>query len=163
VACPNLDNDDVCDGVDMDDDNDQIDDATEPPCGGDALNASLRPERIDGAFLGVDDDGDTQVDEGLPAGAEAYDCDGDGFVGSIEIAIGTEQQAFCTGGSVADAWPLDNTLDGFANVNDVLAYRGKLPSAVDAAHPKRLDLDNNNFLNVNDVLLYRGKAPSACG
>ncbi len=35
----------------------------------------------------MDDDGDTQVDEALPAGAAGYDCDGDGYKGSAEAAI----------------------------------------------------------------------------
>ncbi len=32
----------------------------------------------------MDDDGDTLVDEALPAGAANFDCDGDGFRGSAE-------------------------------------------------------------------------------
>jgi hypothetical protein len=69
---------------DSDDDNDLVSDADEGPCGGNALSAASRPERVDGPFAGVDDDGDTLVDETLPAGASAYDCDGDGFKGSAE-------------------------------------------------------------------------------
>jgi hypothetical protein len=158
------DGDGIPDILDPDDDNDGVLDTQESGCGTNPLLvSSVTPERIDGAFAGVDDDGDTQIDEALPAGAEAFDCDGDGFVGSIESAIGTEPQAGCPdpGHSVADGWPLDNTKDGVANVSDVLAYRGKMPGAV-PPQPKRLDLENNNSLNVSDVLKYKGKIPSVC-
>jgi hypothetical protein len=45
------------------------------------------PERIDGAFAGVDDDGDTMMDEALPGGASAFDCDGDGYTGTEEANV----------------------------------------------------------------------------
>lgn len=48
------------------------------------FNPYVRPERIDGVFAGVDDDGDTLVDEALPAGAASRDCDGDGYNGGPE-------------------------------------------------------------------------------
>ena len=72
---------DVCDS---DDDNDRVNDVAEAPCGGNPLNANVRPERIDGAFFQTDDNGDTQLDEALPPGSEGYDCDGDGFSGYAE-------------------------------------------------------------------------------
>lgn len=46
-----------------------------------------RPERVDGGFAGLDDDGDGDVDEPLPAGAEAFDCDGDGYTGAAEAHV----------------------------------------------------------------------------
>lgn len=70
-------NDEDCDGVT---------DAAEDACAGAGQRRQYhrRPERIDGAFGGVDDDGDGLIDERLPTGADAYDCDGDGFTGSAE-------------------------------------------------------------------------------
>ncbi len=65
-------------------DGDGIDGSIEITCGSDPGNSGLRPERIDGVFAGVDDDGDTLVDEPLPAGAANVDCDGDGWSGSRE-------------------------------------------------------------------------------
>ena len=59
-----------------DSDGDGVYDVDEGPCGGDPLNPLLRPERLDGPFHNVDDDGDTDVDEPLPTGSEDYDCDG---------------------------------------------------------------------------------------
>ena len=77
--------DDYCPGVDYD--GDGVWDHDEARCGGVPLNASLRPERIDGVFATVDDNGDTQVDEALPAGSESYDCDGDGYTGDAEAHV----------------------------------------------------------------------------
>jgi hypothetical protein len=83
-SCDDYDGDGIPNSSDPDDDNDGVSDIDEANCGGSPLNAALRPERIDGQFAGVDDDGDTQVDEPLPAGSELYDCDGDGYKGSAE-------------------------------------------------------------------------------
>jgi hypothetical protein len=83
----NFDGDAIGDACDVDDDNDGVSDAAESPCGGDPLDVTpplSRPERIDGPFAAVDDDGDTLVDEALPGGASAFDCDGDGYTGSAE-------------------------------------------------------------------------------
>jgi hypothetical protein len=91
VSNPGQDNNDgdaVGDACDMDDDNDGISDTFETGCGTDPLAAgSLTPERVDGTFAGVDDDGDTQVDEALPGGAGGFDCDGDGFTGTGEAHV----------------------------------------------------------------------------
>ena len=59
-----------------------VPDSVESACGSDPANAEFVPERVDGAFAGLDDDGDLQIDEALPPGSEAYDCDGDGYMGS---------------------------------------------------------------------------------
>jgi hypothetical protein len=81
----NLDGDSMGDACDPDDDNDgALDTIDLIVCEGDPMNATKRPERIDGAFAGVDDDGDTAIDEALPAGAVNFDCDGDGYEGSAE-------------------------------------------------------------------------------
>ena len=65
-------------------DGDGIPNDVEQGCGSLSGSAASRPERIDGAFAGTDEDGDTQIDEVLPAGATAYDCDRDGFSGAAE-------------------------------------------------------------------------------
>jgi polyhydroxybutyrate depolymerase len=56
-------------------------------CGADPVDALSRPERVDGALAGVDDDGDTVVDEALPAAASGLDCDGDGYTGAAETHL----------------------------------------------------------------------------
>jgi len=70
--------------VPADIDGDSIPNDVEQGCGSSPSNAGSLPERIDGIFSARDDDGDTQVDEPLPAGAAAYDCDRDGYKGTVE-------------------------------------------------------------------------------
>jgi hypothetical protein len=65
-------------------DGDGIPNDVEQACGSLGNNVSSLPERVDGVFAAADDDADTQVDEPLPAGAAAYDCDRDGFKGTAE-------------------------------------------------------------------------------
>jgi Tol biopolymer transport system component len=84
------DGDGLGDACDPDDDDDLVGDADETTCGSDPLDVTpplSRPERIDGVFAGVDDDGDTLVDEALPGGASGLDCDGDGFTGAEEAHV----------------------------------------------------------------------------
>jgi len=68
----------------VDTDGDGVQDADELACGGDPNNSARRPERVDGSFAGTDDDGDGEFDEALPGGAQAFDCDGDGYRGAPE-------------------------------------------------------------------------------
>jgi hypothetical protein len=84
-----LDLDGLGDTCDADDDGDGVNDDAEASadCDGDPMNSSIRPERLDGVFAGVDDDGDTFVDEPLPGGSLAFDCDGDGWTTFQEIFI----------------------------------------------------------------------------
>ena len=104
---------DICD---LDDDNDGVHDAAEAPCGGNPLNAAVRPERIDGAFFGTDEDGDTQLDEALPAGSEGFDCDGDGFSGTAEVHVGTTNQDPCG----VNGWPADLVAGGITRISSTL-------------------------------------------
>ncbi|MFQ5472550.1 MAG: hypothetical protein ACE5FA_06680, partial [Dehalococcoidia bacterium] len=73
------------DACDTDDDNDgALDTFDLVVCEGDPLDAGVRPERVDGIFAGVGDDGDVAIDEALPGGASGFDCDGDGYTGTAE-------------------------------------------------------------------------------
>jgi len=94
------DGDGVGDGCDHNDDNDILADAAEIACGSDPLSPTSLPERLD---TPGDDDGDTLVNEPLPPGAEAYDCDGDGYVGTAESHVSTSDQDPCGG----TGWPSD--------------------------------------------------------
>ena len=114
---PDTDGDGVLNTSDLDDDADKVQDVAEPSCGGHPLNPARRPERIDGVFAGVSDDGDAQVDEALPPGTAGFDCDGDGFIGS------TEQYVFSAGNTVndqkkcgVDSWPADINNSGFVDI-----------------------------------------------
>jgi subtilisin family serine protease len=86
----NNDGDSPGDACDSDDDNDGIEDDVEVGCGSDPFDLIpplSRPERIDGVFAIADEDGDLNNDEPLPAGAGAFDCDGDGFTGATESHV----------------------------------------------------------------------------
>ena len=112
--------------LDADDDNDLVIDADEGPCGGNAVSAASRPERLDGPFDNVDDDGDTAIDEALPSpGSDAFDCDGDGWTGAQEQLIfsgattANDQDACGNDGWAADLAGDDNILN-IADINSFL-------------------------------------------
>jgi len=88
-------------------DGDGVGDVDEQNCGGDHLNPLIRPERIDDIFAGVDDDADTQIDEPLPAGSAAYDCDGDHYTGTQEAHVFSGAPQRNQDACGADAWPAD--------------------------------------------------------
>ncbi|TMB98888.1 MAG: hypothetical protein E6J42_04860 [Chloroflexi bacterium] len=99
-----------------DQDSDGVRDVDEQNCGSDPVNIASRPERLDGPFAGVDDNGNGQVDEPLPAGASAYDCDGDGYTGA------TESNLYVSAGTTSDqdpcgitGWPSDFVSGGAIN------------------------------------------------
>src|SRR3972149_4906396 len=142
---------------DEDDDNDMLVDTTEIGCGSNALSATPRPERID---TPSDDDRDTQVNEPLPPGAVAYDCDGDGFAGSAETNITTSDQDPCG----ANGWPAelagDDNLLSIVDFNSFLyPLRGdgsfhklghSVPDAQDASI-SHWNLEPNGLVSIGDL------------
>ncbi len=159
----NFDGDDQGDACDSDDDNDGAADVSEGPCGGDQFNAAKIPERINGAFAGVDDDGDTEVDEALPPGSENYDCDGDRFTGNVEAFIFSaadtvDDQAPCAEtpfliDEADDRWPPDFDDNQVVNILDLgyllPPYFGSTPG--DPNYSVRRDLVPNGVINILDV------------
>jgi hypothetical protein len=139
-ACDSdIDGDGVANGSDSEADGDKLPNATETTCGSDPLNSSRRPERLDNVFAGVDDDGDGQVDEALPAGATSADCDGDGYTGSAEnhvFAPSTNRDQDACG---TNAWPPDLVSGGVPNSTDRLTL-GDVTSYV-APSPRKLNTD----------------------
>jgi hypothetical protein len=119
----NNDGDNVGDICDSDDDNDgALDSYDLTACEGDPFNPAKKPERIDGAFAGVDDDGDTLVDEALPGGASGYDCDGDGYKGSAEASVftpSTQADQDPCGNGPPTGWPADVVPAGSFSLNKV--------------------------------------------
>jgi hypothetical protein len=98
-----------------DTDRDGYPDAVESACGSVYVLPSSVPERTDGAFAGVSDDGDVLIDEALPPEASGYDCDRDGWMGDDEELIFGEadhDQDPCGG----NGWPAD--LDAAAPFSD---------------------------------------------
>ncbi len=151
----------------VDTDGDGVRDADEVACGGDPNSAARRPERLDGSFAGVDDDGDTLIDEALPAGSEAFDCDGDGFPGSVEAFVfssapgdTSRDQIPCAATPTPndedpDAWPTDNNDDQRTTLADVLAYIPVFNSVAPGPPYKvRFDLNMSSSITLADVLRF---------
>jgi hypothetical protein len=113
------DGDGIWDPFEPDADGDTVLSAAEIACGSDPLSPTSLPERLD---TPGDDDGDTLVNEPLPPGAEAYDCDGDGYVGTVETHVGTSDQDPCGG----TGWPSDLVPGGLQpntlNVQDLGSF-----------------------------------------
>jgi hypothetical protein len=167
--CPPIDSngDALRNGCDVNNDDDMLVDVTETACGSNPLNAGSLPERTDTA---ANDDGDTQVNEALPPGAAAYDCDGDGFVGAAEAKITTSDQDSCGG----NGWPLDLTGDNKLNIADFnsflrpgapndghfdnsigpglsWAYFGHTVPDAGRVNEERWDLVPDGFINIADM------------
>jgi hypothetical protein len=118
------DGDGAQDSSDTDDDNDGLSDSFERACGtASADAASSMPERSDGPFAGVDDDGDGGIDELLPGYSEAFDCDGDGWTGAQEKLI------FSAGTTANDqdpcgnnGWPADTDPGNVLDIGDINSF-----------------------------------------
>ena len=142
---------------DPDDDGDKVNDVDETNCGSDPLNISKRPERID---LPGDDDGDGQVNEPLPPGSENYDCDGDGFKGSVEnliySATGTGRNQDPCG---ENGWPADFDNNNALSLTDLASFiapaRRLGTSSGDPNYDARHDIvPGSNFgshINIQDL------------
>jgi len=127
IACPPTDTD-----------GDKVYDIDEAQCGGDPYSAASRPERIDGVYANVSDDGDSQIDEALPANIPMADCDGDGFTGTAEDFVyspSTQGDQDPCGAAPAAApfnapigWPADLKTGGIPdstnkiNVGDIVTF-----------------------------------------
>jgi hypothetical protein len=142
--CPNVQNssqrdneqDGIGDKCDPDDDNAGVFDVDEIACGADPFVPSNRPERIDGQFNGTDDNGNGQIDEPPPPGAENYDCDGDGFSGVEENHVYAPEtradqdpcgtHALPPAITPATGWPADLAGGSFSmakvNISDLASY-----------------------------------------
>jgi hypothetical protein len=81
---PDIDGDAIPNGSDNEADGDGMANQLETDCGSDPMHGARKPERVDGPYAGVDDDGDAAIDEALPGSALNFDCDGDGYKGSAE-------------------------------------------------------------------------------
>jgi len=113
-----------------DTDGDGVSDTDEPSCGGDPFDANKRPERLD---LTGDNDGDTQIDEGLPPGSDGFDCDGDGWTGAEEMVIysagSTENDQDACGNN---GWPADLDPNNAMGIGDFNSFTS--PSGPDDGH-----------------------------
>jgi hypothetical protein len=119
----------------------------------------------------VDDDGDTLVDEMLPANSGIYDCDGDGYRGSVEdhvfspVARGDQDPCGNSG------WPADFVGGAFSdnkvNISDLATFitpvRHLGTSPGDPGYGVRWDLiPGSTFgkaINVQDLASLTGLYP----
>ena len=108
-----------------DNDIDGVSNEAEDSCGSDPLNAGARPERHDGSFENVDDDGDTQMDEALPSPAsDAFDCDGDGWTGEQERLIYLDAPSTVRDQDPCgnNGWPADLDPNNILNIADIASF-----------------------------------------
>jgi glucose/arabinose dehydrogenase len=157
--------------ADTDSDKDGVYDAAESACGSSPTNPNLRPERTDDLFAARDDDGDTVIDEALPGGATAHDCDGDGYTGGAEANVfgaspNRDQDACGT-----TAWPADFVSGGTPDstnrvtITDVTSFLAPIrrinTSPPDAGFDVRWDLIPgagifSDVINVSDLTALLG-------
>ena len=162
------DSDGVWDPFDLttDSDGDSVLNPVESRCGSNPLTAASLPERIDTA---ADDDGDTEVNEALPAGSGPYDCDGDGFSGALEqhvfsAANTANDQKKCG----VDAWPADMNNSGFSDISDIILLMPRFGEAVPPA-PVRYDIapeppkpPGQRFIDISDIVRLTGVFGQGC-
>jgi Thrombospondin type 3 repeat len=162
-ACdPDIDADGIVNASDPERDGDKVLNVDETPCGSDPNDGSRRPERVDGMFFEVTDDGDIPVDEALPAGAANFDCDGDGYKGSAEASI-------FSGGGNGDrdpcgnnGWPSDLSTQAPANqlnLSDLASFVSPIrrlgTTPANAEYSARWDIVPGStigaYINVQDI------------
>ncbi len=156
------------DACDPDADGDGLLDSIETTCGVTGPGASIRPERTDGPFAGVSDDGDLQIDEPLPPAAQTLDCDGDGFTGTDEDSVffpatGRDQDACGTDGWPAnpfDAPPPPPEVVNRLDLQDIISFLGPVrhfdTSPGNPAYDARWDLMPGpggflSYINLQDI------------
>jgi hypothetical protein len=167
-----MDGDGVSDCADLDTDGDGFLNAREDERGSSPLDAGSTPEECNG----LDDDGDTLVDEGWPdadsdgladcvdpdmdtdgdgiANPDDPDDDNDGFSDEQEIFMGLSSLAACG----PEAWAPDMNDDGTVNVLDIYRYRGPIYGEYDC----RYDLNTDGAVNVLDLWVYRSVLGMSC-
>jgi hypothetical protein len=167
-----MDGDGASDCEDPDIDGDGFLNSREENRGSNPLDAGSTPEECDG----LDNDGDTLVDDGWPnadgdgladcldpdmdtdgdgiANPDDPDDDNDGFTDEREIFMGLSSLDAC---GVVDAWAPDIDNNGKVTIVDVLKYKPVIRSklGVDVNYDRRYDLNANGEVNIVDVLMYK--------
>jgi hypothetical protein len=123
---PDIDGDGIANAVDPDADGDRVATADEAICGSSPIDSDAVPERVDGAFAGVDDDRNGAIDEALPAPAINHDCDGDGYTGATENHVfsnagGRDQDPCGTNGFPADLVATGSSLNR-VDISDLASF-----------------------------------------
>jgi Tol biopolymer transport system component len=161
------------DACDTDDDNDGLSDSVDgPACGSNGLNAASLPERVDGPYAGVDDDGDGLIDELTPHGFP--DCDRDGYSSATENHVFSYlgqlngDQKTCqeydmsfpnSSQKPSKRWPSDLNGTPFSfnkiNISDLAAFSNPIRYVGNPVGTNpgdvRFDLANGSGINVSDM------------
>ena len=142
------------DACDTDDDNDGLGDTVEPPCGSNPLDGLSIPERLNGPYAGVDEDGDTVVDEALPPGSDSFDCDGDGFTGSVEAYVFSAADTSDDQRGCPPGWPPDFDDSQGVDIFDALFFAPPVFFSIAPGPPfqARFDLNRSGGIDIFDVL-----------
>ena len=173
-----MDGDGAGDCQDPDIDGDGFTNVREEEGGSNPLDAGSTPEECDG----LDNDGDTLVDDGWPdadddgladcldpdmdtdgdgiANPDDPDDDNDGFSDEAEIFMGLSSLAACG----PDAWAPDMDNNAEVNILDVLKYKPVIRSklGVDVNYDRRYDLNADSEVNILDVLMYKPVINTSC-
>ena len=155
-----------CDGPADDDDRDGVDDIAEDGCGGDRFNPSVRPERVDGTFAGISDDGDASVDEALPAGSAALDCDGDGWPGNQENLLygNAPSTARDQDPCGSNGWPADLALpNNIVNIGDIGSFLTPERPVGDFGSGGSFNMFNHDLDDDGDTVIESNEDPAAPG
>ena len=173
-----IDGDGVNDCDDPDSDGDGFTNVREEEGGSNPLDPARTPEECDG----LDNDGDTLVDEGWPNadGDGLADCldpdvdtDGDGVANPDDLdddndGFSDEQETFMGLSSLAacgpDVWAPDIDNNTRANILDALLFKPVLNSTlgIDPNYDRRYDFDANGSVNILDVLRYKPLLGTSC-
>ena len=157
------------DACDPDDDGDGYWDADETAKGSQPLGVTSTPEHCDW----VDNDGDTETDEGYdrdPANGTpdcdetpGPDMDSDDFPDAAEQWMSTDELADCVTTYGTDAWPPDMDADTDADIVDVVKFKPViLTSLGDLTYDRRFDFDADGDADIVDVLKYKPVIMTSC-
>ena len=168
------------DACDSDDDADGYRDWTENHYGSDPLNPNSTPEVCDE----VDNDGDTEIDEGYDYnGNTVPDCsdweantdgldepnpaddddDNDGSPDTYENWMATDSLDACPDDGNDPAWPPDMDNNQRVTIGDVLMYRYVIGGDLgEWNYDRRFDLNGEGHITIGDVLFYRSWIGQSC-
>jgi hypothetical protein len=162
--CSDYDGDGDPNETDPDDDNDGVFDDAEAACGG-STPSSRRPERLDGPFAGVDDDGDTAVDEPLQPGSQIVDCDGDGWPGDQENFIYDDAPSTARDQDPCgnNGWPADLVDNNALNIADINSFLSPPRAVADYGSGGAFNTFGHNLDDDGDTVIESAEDPGEPG
>ena len=133
------------------------------------VSCSIRGHPPEVCGDGIDNDGDTEIDEEPDTDLDGVnDCDdpdddNDGFTDVIENHVGTDPLNHCPRGPFDSAWPPDFFNDRKVDIFDILAMKASFGSSSgDANFDVRRDLTGDGAINIFDVLRVKPFFGQSC-